>query len=255
MALDIYSGTLGRYYTGDWHNRLQVWATAQGMECSVNRKEAEGLDTSELTDEDMRQMVLDWQKGLQHFLKNQQDLDCQWSEAIDAPYLSDRPDWSAYWLTILWALYQEQGETPFDEVPAGFQLEQDPVFMRRSAEAYESTYPMLNCEADLFLPIGEAVFLNGADPFGHPVGIASSIVLWDELKRLNALTWQADDAEIASWREEYDRTIFSLEDGVPKASKAKPVDRFEEVAKYGFSILYTLTRFAVENNLPMRLDW
>lgn len=112
MALDIYSGTLGRYYTGDWHNRLQVWATAQGMECSVNRKEAEGLDTSELTDEDMRQMVLDWQKGLQHFLKNQQDLDCQWSEAIDAPYLSDRPDWSAYWLTILWALY-EQGDDAF----------------------------------------------------------------------------------------------------------------------------------------------
>ena len=26
MALDIYSGTLGRYYTGDWQNCLQVWA-------------------------------------------------------------------------------------------------------------------------------------------------------------------------------------------------------------------------------------
>lgn len=72
---------------------------------------------------------------------------------------------------------------------------------------------------------------------------------------LNALTWQADEAEIASWRQTYDRTIFSLEDGVPKASKAKPVDRFEEVAKYGFSILYTLTRFAVDHQLPMRLDW
>ena len=57
MALDIYSGTLGRYYTGDWQNRLQVWATAQGLECSVNRKEAEGLDTSELTDADMKRLA------------------------------------------------------------------------------------------------------------------------------------------------------------------------------------------------------
>ena len=83
MALDIYSGTLSRYYTGDWQNRLQAWASEQGLECSVSRKEAEGLDTSELSDADMVQMILDWQEGLRHFLQTQQGLDCQWSEAAD----------------------------------------------------------------------------------------------------------------------------------------------------------------------------
>ena len=255
MALDIYSGTLSRYYLGNWQNHLQAWASAQGLECSVSRKEAEGLDTSELSDADMVKMILEWQEGLRHFLQSQQGLDCQWSEAEDEPYLSDRPGWSAYWLVLLWALYQEQGVVPFDELPEGFQLEQDPVFMRRSEKDYESEYPMLNCEADLFLPIAEAVFLNGADPFGHPVGIASSTVLLLELEMLNTRTWQASEAEIASWRQTYDRTIYALKGDQPITSKAQAVDRFEEVAKYGFSILYTLTRFAVEHQLPLRLDW
>ena len=255
MALDIYCGTLSRYYLGDWQNIFQSWAESQGLEYSVNRKEQEGLDTSELSEADKKQLILDWQEGLKHFLKSQQDLDCAWSEADDAPYLTDRPGWSAYWLVLLWALYQEQGETPFDEVPEGFQLEQDPVFMRRSAKDYESEYPMLNSEADLFLPITEAVFLNGADPFGHPVGIASSIMLLADLELLNERTWQASEAEIASWRESFSRTIFTMADDQPVVSRAQAVDRFEEVAKYGFAILYKMTRFAVEHQLPMRLDW
>lgn len=255
MALDIYSGTLSRYYTGAWKNIFQEWADSQGLAYSVHRKEAEGLNTADLSDEEMKQMVLEWQEGLGHFLQSQQGLACKWREDDDAPYLSDRPDWSAYWMVLLWALYQEQGVKPFDELPPDFQLEQDEVFKRRSAKEYESEYPMLNCEADLFLPITEAVFLNGADPFGHPVGIASSVLLLAELEMLNARTWQAGEAEIATWRRTYNRTIFTLEDGQPMVSKAQDVDRFEDVAKYGFAILYKLTRFAVENHLPMRLDW
>ena len=255
MALDIYSGTLSRYYTGKWKNIFQEWADSHDLAYSVHRKETEGLNTADLSEGEMVQMILDWQEGLQRFLMSQQGLACKWREDEGAPYLSDRPDWSAYWMVLLWVLYQEQGVKPFDELPQGFQLEQDEVFKRRSAKAYESEYPMLNCEADLFLPITEAVFLNGADPFGHPVGIASSVLLLAELEMLNARTWQASAAEIASWRDKYSRTIFALEDGQPVVSKAQDIDRFEDVAKYGFAILYKLTRFAVENNLPMRLDW
>lgn len=255
MALDIYCGTLCRYYAGDWQSVVQQWAEANGIDYVVNRKRTEGTDVPDMTDEEAREAILKWKDGLRHFLAEEQQLTFDWCEDADAPYRSDRPDWSAYWLVLLWALYQEQGAEPFDELPAGFELDKDPVFAARNIKGYESQYPMLNSEVDLFLPIPQPVQINGADPFGQPVGIASSTVLWDELKALNANTWQADDAEIASWRETYNRVLPRLEGEQLIIDKAQSVDRFEEVAKYGFSILYDLTRFAVEHQLPLRLDW
>lgn len=255
MALDIYCGTLCRYYLGDWQTVIQRWAEENGIDYVVNRKKAEGMDTTELTEEESKALILKWKQSLQHFLEEQQQVTFAWNESDDAPYRSDRPDWSAYWLVLLWALYQEQGETPFDEVPAGFQLDQDRVFERRTMPGYQCQYPMLNSEAELFLPIPAPVQISGGDPFGQPVTVASSVELLNELQLLNERTWQASDEEIASWRSQYNRIIPAMNDGQLTIGKTKAVDRFEEVAKYGFSIFYDLATFAVANHLPMRLDW
>lgn len=131
MALDIYCGSLSRYYRQEWQNVIERWAKENHLDYHINRQRQQN-DEEEMSDAQLQETVLAWQKNLQDFLKRQQNLTLSWREDEEAPYTSARPDWTAYWLVILWMLYQEQQETPFDEVPAGFQIAQDRVFERHS---------------------------------------------------------------------------------------------------------------------------
>lgn len=254
MALDIYCGPLSRYYNGQWENIIEIWAEEQGVDYHINRKRPEN-DGEELSEEALKETILSWRENLKQFLHTRQQLDCQWQEGDETPYCSDRPDWSAYWLLILWALYQEQGEAPFDQLPQGFQIEKDRIFERHTMPGYETSYPMLMSEAELFLPIDDAVTISGLDPLNQPITIASSVYLLKELEQLNSNCWQADEPTIKSWRAQYNRVKPALVDGALSISHEQEIDRFEEVAKYGFSVLYHLCQFAVANQVPMRLDW
>ena len=75
MGLDVYVGSLTRYYAGDWETIVQQTAREQGFSAEIVRASEPPEDA--ITDPDtIRELVEAWQRLL--------ELD--WNESPEAPY-------------------------------------------------------------------------------------------------------------------------------------------------------------------------
>ena len=113
MGLDIYAGTLTRYYTRNWKTAAQKFAEANGIEFQTIRAAQDGSDGEELSADEVREIVTQWRdciiKGLN---LNPAPV---WNEDYDTtPYYTEKPDWDALSALLLYiaAKYSDK------EVPA-----------------------------------------------------------------------------------------------------------------------------------------
>lgn len=99
MGLDLYAGTLTRYYARDWMTATQRWAEENGY--GYDRIGPDGPMEQEQKPDPAQVLpaIEGWRDSLLAALKNG-GTDCPaWPESIDAPYYTDKPDWDAW----LWA--------------------------------------------------------------------------------------------------------------------------------------------------------
>lgn len=81
------------------------------------------------------------------------------------------------------------------------------------------------------------------------------------MNRLNDQTWKASREEILSWKEKEsckNLKAIEVENGAVKflnRTEGREVDTMESLAKYGFSVFYTVAEYAAEHNLPILLDY
>ena len=80
-----------------------------------------------------------------------------------------------------------------------------------------------------------------------------------ELKRINELSWQADEKEICAWSrtEGYPAEAEVGQGGVLTKQNIPAHTRFdtESLAKFAFSILYQAARFSLAQRVPVLLDY
>ena len=101
MGLDIYVGSLTRYYTGDWLTAVQRFGQDSGIEVAVVRADPGPQDA--VTDPaEVRAAVVDWQAGLAAGLGCAVD----WPEGLELPYWSDKPAWDGYGAVVVAAAYE-----------------------------------------------------------------------------------------------------------------------------------------------------
>src|SRR5688572_18597938 len=111
MGLDVYVGTLTRYYTGDWETLIQRAGRAAGLRVVVQRPEApRGGWLSRLVDllrprgpAAARRDVDRWRRDLGRKIAAPLD----WSEEPEQEYFTDKPGWEGYGALLLWAAYDE----------------------------------------------------------------------------------------------------------------------------------------------------
>ena len=88
---------------------------------------------------------------------------------------------------------------------------------------------------------------------------ASDNALLAELKRINELSWQADEKEICIWSrtEGYPAEAEVGQGGVLTKQNIPAHTRFdtESLAKFAFSILYQAARFSLAQRVPVLLDY
>src|SRR5919109_5529610 len=90
MGLDVYVGSLCRYYAGDWETIVQQFGREQGFDVRVERwNEPEDRITDP---EEIRTIVDGWRSALGKALGK----DLSWNESADAPYYTDKPAWDGY---------------------------------------------------------------------------------------------------------------------------------------------------------------
>lgn len=265
MGLDIYAGSLSRYYAGDWKTINQARAESWGMPFHTihlgkgieNSGLLEALSTQGRPAQPPRRSW--WQKLKERFeLKERLEPTMEqrllpwrtqvgqklgiapgelWSDLPTLPYATDKPDWEGLGGLILWAAYEENGAVP----PEAFRTDwaKDPI-VQDAARATQGRYVQILSDAELWLPHDFASVFPFPVPF-EPVlqfKIGSCQRLLSELELLNSRTWQASSETLAEWQ-----------------NGSHDYQSLEGNAKFGFALFHKLATFSVEQKVPLMLDY
>jgi len=229
MALDVYVGSLTRYYMGDW----------DGGGPGSSRETAGRTRISRAQDsERVREQVLAWRDRLAASLAGTLELRLDWDESPEAPYFSGRPGWDGFGSLVLWAAYAEQ---PALRRPTTLpeEWDDDPALMRSNAEGFRSRYSHLVRNVELWLPVTFDVTFEGEDVDERRIVVGSAATLARQLAELNAATWKVRAVEVSAW-----------------ARLSPPQDAsLEAQARYAFAVLSELAARAIEHGLPIKLDF
>jgi hypothetical protein len=236
MALDVYVGSLTRYYTGDWENVVERAARERGVQYRAERQ-GHAAD-AESDPRQARALVSAWQRNLSTALGEKIAIPLAWSEAEDAPYFTERPGWDAFGSLVLWAAYAEQpGLRRPPELAE--EWDDDPALVRSNAEGFTSRFSHLVRNVELWLPSPFEFVFEAEDVGGSKIVIGSVITLRRQLVELNQGTWQGSEDLVASWSKR-----------VPGKG-----DNLEAGAQHAFGILFDLATMAADQRLPMKLDY
>jgi hypothetical protein len=234
MALDVYVGSLTRYYAGDWESVGERMARERGE--PVSRPGAPGNPRQDANQ--IRTRILDWRTALAQSLGDNVSEPLDWDEAPDAPHVAGRPGWDGFGSLVLWAAYTEH---PSLRRPPSLpeEWDNDRALLRSNAEGFRSRYSHLVRNVELWLPCPLRFTFEGEDVEGRRIVVGSAQTLSRQLAHLNAATWKVDRAEAALW-----------------GRRPPPQDAaLESRARYAFAVMTSLARQAIEHRLPMKLDY
>ncbi|HET9141417.1 hypothetical protein [Actinophytocola sp.] len=243
MGLDVYVGSLTRYYAGDWLTAMQQYGRDNGIDVQIVRDAPDPED--KVTDPDeLRKAVGEWRASLADGLGCAAD----WPEGADLPYWTDQPDWDAFGAIVLAAAYDiepRRGPNAPRRLPRPRKPD-DPCDWAsapavRAAATHPEPYVTLLSGVEWWLPVfeGPKVFA-GQRPDGEIVGMGRIDHLVGELEWLAGRLGLSDQA-----RRDEVREAGPLPAGAPVL----------DVARYGLSVLLPLARRARDERQPLLLDY
>ena len=102
MGLDIYAGTLTRYYSHNWKTVVQQWAEENGYSFNRITPDGEPADDEELSPTDVQAAVENWRDQILAAISQpDQPPYAPWPEDNEKPYYTDKPDWDAFGAMLL----------------------------------------------------------------------------------------------------------------------------------------------------------
>jgi len=217
VGLDVYVGTLTRYYVEGAADVVERIARHQGM--AVDGQAAEAV---------IRAAVLRWRDGLSRWLGDRLAGPLDWDESAPAPCFTDKPGWDGYGGALLLAAHDEHPELPPPAVVSA-DWPDDPAYQAASARGAGSRYAQL-LTPELWLPCRFDFTVRTRDLTGEEVELGSSAALLDQLERL------ADRYRL---------------DGQPPADDHS----LPAAAAGGLAVLRRLAERSVSCRIPMKLDF
>ena len=259
MGLDIYAGTLTRYYAHNWKTTVQQWAEENGY--TFNRITPDGValpDEEEMSPAEIQQAMENWRDQiLAAIVQPEQEPYAPWPEDNEKPYYTDKPDWDALGAMLLVAACHTYGEPVPDTVPKNFDFLEHPL-IHRLAEDSEKIWSLFR-GATWWLPLPDSFMFQGPLPIGDQAVIATTAGLHKELEKLNELAWQADEDTIRGW---------SRTEGYPVDGEVGPDGVFtkldipehtqyntQSLAKFAYSLFCRALKFSEEQQVPILLDY
>jgi hypothetical protein len=237
MALDIYTGSMTRYYAHQWKTETAQWAEQNGVPYAR-------IDTSEKSDAvtdpmKIHEIVVDWMATTSKrpaLLEGGVVL--SWDESVDSPYATEKIDWQ--WLNALKlvAAYHEHGDLQ-RPVLLRDDFASDPALARSMSKGFQTPYGPIYFP-ELWLPVELGMVLETVTPGESLVDFGSSVDLLTALKILNEELFEASEEEIERW---------GREDGTAVEGT------LEYFAKCGFSVLCRHAQISIERRHPILLDY
>lgn len=236
MALDVYVGSLTRYYTGDWESVADRTVRERGRRPKTGPSRAAGDPRKDR--ERINASVLAWRQALSAALGPHLAEPLAWNESPEAPWFTDRPGWDGFGSLVLWAAYADH---PALRRPGALpeEWDDDPALVRSNADGFRSRYSHLVRNVELWLPTTLDFTFEGEDVDGRRIIVGSSTTLRRQLGELNAATWKMDVDEMVA------------------LARRRPTDgaSLEVCARHAMATMSGLVRQAVQHRLPMKLDY
>lgn len=252
MGLDLYAGTLTRYYAKNWKTSTQQWAEANGFgyqKIETNENNHEALSSKEI-----QNIVSHWRDSVLNAIAPSVG-ECQpWEENNEAEYFTVKPDWPAYGALILYAAAKVYGEPYPATVSKGWNYEEEPLIQR--ARTDEQLGWSLFKGAEWWLPLEHPLMLVGETPVGDRIPMASSGALLLELLRINELGWKADEDTVLGW----EKTEGYPADGTAENGQLSGITEHTtystvSLARYAYSQFWQAAKFSLEHKVPLLLDY
>ena len=258
MGLDIYAGTLTRYYCHNWKTAVQQWAEANGHEFHKLGPDGQPLEEQEQDPEEVRQIVEGWRDYvLSALCQPGQPPYAPWPEDNEKPYYTDKPDWDALGAMLLVAACRLYQEPVPPTVPKGWDFMAHPLIQRVTGDAQRGW--SLFRGVTWWLPLSDAFLFRGPLPNNNQAMLGTLGGLRQELERLNQMAWQADEDTVLGWActEGYPTDGVYGPDGKIDPQSIQEHTRYDtqSLAKFAFSILWQALRFGEEHQVPVLMDY
>lgn len=260
MGLDIYAGTLTRYYTRNWKTITQQWAEQNGYGFRVVRPDGSGdAGVPQAAPEEVRRYMETWRDNVLQALQSPDAPLLQpWLEDhSDTPYFTKKPDWDAFGALLLAAACAVYGEPAPAAVEKGWNYVEHPLIVRMGGDR-EHVWSLFR-GAEWWLPLDGGFLFRVSLPGGEERAVATVRRLHEELDRINALLWQAGEDEILNWEttEGYPADGSVDQDGHIDMGEDNVHTRYDtqSLAKYAFSLFWQAVRFAETHRTPLLLDY
>ena len=221
MGLDVYVGSLTRYYVEGSANVVDRITRRQGLPVD------DGQDAEEV----IRTAVVRWRDRLSSWLGDRLAAPLDWDESGPAPCFTDKPGWDGYGGALLLAAHDEHPELP---APARVSADwpDDPAYQAASAPGAGSRYHQL-LTPELWLPCRFDFTVRTQDLTGEEVELGSSQALLGQLELLSAR--------------------YRLDSQAPEL--AADGRSLSAAAGNGLAVLRRLAERSVTNRVPMKLDF
>ena len=252
--MDIYTGTLTRYYSANWKTALQQWCEERKVE--YQRHPPQNKDIMSLAE--IQETVESWRNDILSVLANNFDGNFPvWIEDNIQPYYTDRMGWTAYEALRLFTACKTYGEPLPQKFLTENKLDDFEIAKRVNEDKNRnwSLYLGVTC----WLPLDTPFVIKTDMPTNKEAILSSTGCLLKDLEAVNALYWNADDTTISKWSE--------TEGYLGEAPKKHLLGKFqatipprngydtESLAKYAFSVFYKAVKFSKENNVPILMDF
>ena len=235
MGLDIYAGTLTRYYSHNWKTVVQQWAEENGYSFNRITPDGEPADNEEELSSAEVQAAVDNER----------------------PYYTDKPDWDAFGAMLLVAACRTYEEPVPSTVEKDWIFGEHPLVARLASD--EERVWSLFRGATWWLPLSDSFLFQGSLPTDDTAAIATLGGLRKELEKLNQLAWQADEDTILGWADTEGYPVDGTVDSDGQYSKADIPEHTQydtqSLAKFAFSMFWRAMRFAEEQQVPILLDY
>ena len=236
MGVDIYVGTLTRYYARDWKTIVQ-----QTMPANVvyHGKNAEPPPEDAITDQnEIKDFVIGWRAQVEEFTKDQIRGDWNWDEKPGVPYWTDKPGWYGHNALRKVALEpRTEQRLKLAAVPQYLPGDWGGLDTTTTKEYRHVIWPQW------WLPLKFDQIFSVSSPSGEQRMIGSTDTLFEELRRLNVATLQADEKKLEWYRRA---------DQFPEALEEWSVG---EAFGFGLAVFLQFAEHSRRNRLPMLLDW
>ena len=136
MGLDIYAGTLTRYYSHNWKTVVQQWAEENGYTFNRITPDGEPADNEEeLSPAEVQAAVENWRDQILAAISQPDQPPCTpWPEDNEKPYYTDKPDWDAFGAMLLVAACHTYGKTVPPTVEKDWDFWEHPLIARLATD-------------------------------------------------------------------------------------------------------------------------